>query len=352
VNLARLQIRTQRRTTNALVLKEVQRARRYGVNKSARTISLMTRSHMGALLALLTIALSTRIAAAQSTPTSAPSPAAAPAASPAAVPPGSPAAAPGAVPAASPAAVPGSSPGANPAASPAAVPGASPAANPAASPAEAKSERRKSQRGPEAFFAGDYLWGPYIRNEYNLLGENGKQTFVGRAAVSLPIHKLNVMAEYNFDQFQFEHLTSPVVPVEGAPAVVVPSFFAHYTDWDARVGVGIPYPGVHLVASYGERRNSFKQPNLQGFGFGIEKLPDFDHKNASFFGSYLWYPQFGSGSSVQYGMYKYSFGIEIHAPRIPVFVEFGVIGDYAYAKKFAPTYLSDSGVISGIGIHF
>src|ERR1700730_4421517 len=95
VNLARLQIRTQRRTTNALVLEEVQRARRYGVNKSARTISLMTRSHMGALLALLTIALSPRVAAAQMA-TSAPSPTGVPAASPAAVPAASPAARPAA----------------------------------------------------------------------------------------------------------------------------------------------------------------------------------------------------------------------------------------------------------------
>jgi hypothetical protein len=310
----------------------------------------MTRSHMGALLALFTIALSTRIASAQSSPTmptSAPSPAGVPAASPAAVP----AASPAAIPAASPAAVPAASPAAVPAASPGAVPAASPAAVPGATP-DADKKRRGSLRGPEYFVAGDYFWGTYTRNEFNLLGENGKQTFVGRGAISFPFKKLNVMAEYNFDHYQFEHLTSPVVPIEGAPAVVVPSFFAHYTDWDARVGVGIPFPRVHLVASYGERRNSFKQPNLQGFGFGIEKLPDFDHKNASFFGSYLWYPDFGSASSFKYGLYKYSFGIEIHAPRIPVFLEFGVIGDYAYAKKNAPTYLSDSGVISGIGIHF
>ena len=301
----------------------------------------MTRSHMGALLALLTIVLSARTAAAQTSPTmptSAPSPAGVPAASPAGVP------------AASPAGVPAASPAAMPAASPAAVPGASPAAVPGATTAPARSAWG-SLRGPEVFVAGDYLWGTYTRNEFNLLGENGKQSAAGRAAIAFPFNKLNVMAEYNFDHFQFLHQTAPVGLIGGGEALV-PSFFAHQTDWDARVGVGIPFPRVHLVASFAQRRNSFKYPNLQGFGVGIEKLPDFNERNASFFGSYLWYPQFGSGSFVQYGLYKYSFGIEIHAPRIPVFVEFGVIGDYAYAKKNAPTYLSDSGVITGIGIHF
>jgi hypothetical protein len=289
---------------------------------------------MGALLALLTIALSPRIAAAQPPPTTAPAGSPAPEASPA-------------VPAPSPPAVPGATPGANPAAPPGAVPAPSPAAVPGATPGS-----WGSLRGPEAFVVGDYLWGTFARNEFNLLGENGRQSFAGRAAVSFPFQKLNVMAEGNYDHFQFLHQTALVQPIGGGPALVVPTFFVHQTDWDGRIGVGIPFPRVHLVASFAQRRNSFKNPNLQGFGFGIEKLPDFDHKNASFFGSYLWYPQFGSGSFVQYGLYKYSFGIEIHAPRIPVFLEFGVIGDYAYAKKNAPTYLSDSGVISGIGFHF
>jgi hypothetical protein len=255
-----------------------------------------------------------------------------------------------------PAGTPAAMPPGGPAAIPAGTPAGKPAATPAGTPNGGASHRYDPLRAPEAFVAGDYMWGTFARNEFNLLGENDRQSFAGRAAIAYPFGKLNVMAEGTYDHFMFTHQTGRVQLVEGGPAVVVPTFFAHNTDWDGRAGIGLPYPRVFLVASYGQRRNSFGQPNLQGFGFGIEKLPDFSDKYASFFGSYLWYPQFGAGNSLRYGLYKYSFGIEIHAPRIPVFLEFGVLGDYAYARRegarIPPTYLSDSGVLAGIGLHF
>jgi hypothetical protein len=293
----------------------------------------MTRSHMGALLALLTVALCTRIAAAQTT-----TPTATPMASPMSAP--------------APAAAPAQVPAATPSDTPAAAPAASPAAAPAASPASAQSQHGKNGHALGGFLAGDYLWGTFSKNQFNTLGENDKQSFAGRGALTYKFGKYAVMAEGTYDHFQYLHQTAPVEPIGGGPAPVVPEFLVHNTDWDGRVGIGLPYPRTFLVASYGQRQNNFGLPNLQGFGFGIEKLPSFKQNYASFFGSYLWYPEFGSGGFVQYGLYKYSFGIEIHAPKIPVFVEFGVIGDYAYAKKNAPTYLSDSGVITGIGVHF
>jgi hypothetical protein len=271
---------------------------------------------MGALLALLTIALSTRIAAAQPTPPPTPAPVSAP----------TPAAAPGETPAATPAAT------------------ATPYAN--------GSQRSKNGHAFEGFLAGDYMWGTFSKNQFNTLGENDKQSFAGRAAITYGFGRIAVMAEGTYDHFQYLHQTSLVAPIGGGPSVVVPSFGIHNTDWDGRAGVGLFFPRTFLVASYGQRRNNFGLPNLQGFGVGIEKLPSFKENNASFFGSYIWYPQFGSGSFVQYGLYKYSFGLEFHTPRIPVFLEFGVLGDYAYAKKNAPTYLSDSSVLAGIGLHF
>jgi hypothetical protein len=283
----------------------------------------MTRSQMGMLLGLLTVALGTGTAAAQTTaPTS--TPMSQPSTAPLPTTPTTP-----------------TTPTA----------GATPAAAPGATQGTGASEREKPAHGPQAFLAGDYMWGTFSKNEFNTLGENDKPSFAGRAAISYPFGKLNVMAEGTYDHFQYFHLTGPVQLIGGGTAIV-PTFLAHQTDWDGRAGIGLPYPRTFLVASYGQRRNNFNRPNLQGFGFGIEKLPDFDHKNASFFGSYLWYPQFAAGNFLQYGLYKYSFGIEIHAKRIPVFLEFGVLGDYAYAKKNAPTYLSDSSVISGIGLHF
>lgn len=285
----------------------------------------MIRSHMAALLGLLAIALGTGTATAQTAPP---------------------------MPSATAPATPETQP-ATPGATSPAMPAATPAAMPATAPSAAPKHSWTRDRGPEAFLAGDYLFGTFSRNEFNPLGLNDKQSFAGRAAVSYPFGKLNVMAEGTYDHFRYVHQAGTVATIGGGQAFA-PTFTANTTDWDGRVGLGLPFPRVFVVASYGQRRNNFGYPNLQGFGVGIEKLPDFDQKNASFYGSYLYYPQYGGGKFLQYGMYKYSFGIEIHANKnqhIPLFVEFGVIGDYAYAKRNAPTYLSDSGVTAGLGLH-
>jgi hypothetical protein len=196
-------------------------------------------------------------------------------------------------------------------------------------------------RGAEYFIAGDYLFDTQNKNEFNPSGAGGSGSFAGRVGVEYPVGKLAVMAEGTWDQFEYTRPTGP-------------SFFVHTNDWDARLGVGLQHPRVFLVASYAERLNNYGYPNLQGYGFGVEKLPDFNDKTVSFFGSYLWYPQFGAGRYLQYGFYKYQVGVEAHSnnPHNPLFVEVGYMGDYGYNKLRAPTNISDHGIFAGVGLHF
>ncbi len=230
---------------------------------------------------------------------------------------------------------------------------------PSAAPTEEPARERKSSiewhngRGPEYFVAGDYVLGTNSRNEFNPLGTNDSNSWAARAAVEYPIGKLAVMAEGTYDHFQYTTQAGMVPTIGNAGQTFVPSFYAHDVDWDARAGIGLQYPRIFLVASYGQRHNNYGYPNLQGVGFGIEKLPDFNEKTISFFGSFLYYPQFGAGTTIQYGFYKYQAGVEYHVreSRVPLFVEAGYMGDYGYNKLNAPTNISDNGFFGGLGVH-
>lgn len=209
-------------------------------------------------------------------------------------------------------------------------------------------------RGAEYFIAGDYLFGGNNRNEFNPYGVNGQDSFAGRAAVEYPVGKIAVMAEGTYDHWQYTTQAGFVPVIGNNGHTFVPSFYAHNTDWDGRIGIGLQHPRVFAVASYGQRQNNFGYPTLQGFGFGIEKLPDFDHKYWSFFGSYLYYPQFGSGNNLQYGFYKYQAGLDfyLNSKHVPAFLEVGYMGDYGYSKLNAPASISDNGIFAGLGFHF
>ena len=209
-------------------------------------------------------------------------------------------------------------------------------------------------RGAEYFVAGDYLFSPNSSNEFNPYGINGQGSFAGRAGVEYPVGKLAVMAEGTYDHWQYPTQAGNVPVIGNRGHTYVPSFYAHDTDWDGRLGIGLQHPRVFLVASYGQRQNNYGYPALQGFGFGFEKLPDFNDRNWSWFGSYLYYPQFGSGNYLQYGFYKYQAGLDFHLNNkpVPAFLEVGYMGDYGFNKANAPANISDHGVFAGLGFHF
>ena len=232
-------------------------------------------------------------------------------------------------------------------------PGATSSPAPTTTPERKNSIQWHNGRGPEYFGAGDYLFSNNSKSEFNRYGVNTSNSWAARGAGAYPVGKLAVMAEGTYDHFQYTHLAGPVTTIGGNGQTFVPTFYAHNVDWDGRVGVGLQYPRVFLVGSYAQRHNNYGYPNLQGVGFGIEKLPDFNEKHVSLFGSYIYYPQFGAGSTLQYGFYKYQAGVEYHLqnPHLPMFAEVGYMGDYGYSKRNAPTNVSDNAIFAGIGVH-
>jgi len=202
---------------------------------------------------------------------------------------------------------------------------------------------------PEFFAAGDYVFTPNSKNEFNLYGANASNTFAGRAGLTFPFGDYAMMAEGTYQQYQYFHTGGPVATIGGG-STDVPTFYAHNGQYDGRLGVGLSVAHLYLVGSYAQRLNNYGYPNLQGYGFGLEKLPSFNHRVVSFYGSFLYYPSFESGNYLQYGMYKYQAGLEFHAPIEPLFIDIGYMGDYAYAKTNAPTGFQDSGLYAGLGL--
>jgi hypothetical protein len=234
-------------------------------------------------------------------------------------------------------------------AAPASPASAAPLPAPTLSPVPAAASAHK--HGPEYFVAGDYIYAGTINNEFSP-GNNRAPSWTGRAAAEGPIGKFAAMAEVDFRTWQYPHFFGPVTAIGGNGSTVVPFFNAHDTDGDVRLGAGLRYPRVFIGASYLQRFNNYGYANQQGFGFGIEKLPDFDNKLFSVFGSFYYYPQIGSGTALQYSMYRYEAGIEVHPlPQAPVFVEAGYLGDIGNTKLNSPGSFHHQGGFAGMGLH-
>lgn len=227
---------------------------------------------------------------------------------------------------------------------------ASPAVSPP--PAPLPTPAPATTHGAEYFIVGDYIVSPTIYNEFSP-GNRGGASLAGRAAAEVPFGKLAGMAEVTYTTWQYPTTSGPVTVIGGNGSTFVPGFNAHDTTADGRVGIGLRYPRIFLAASYLERLNNYGYPNQQGYGFGIEKLPDFDHRLWSIFGSFYYYPRVAGGTALAYRMYTYQAGIELHFnQKMPLFVEAGYMGDHGESSLFAPGSFSHQGGFVGIGAHF
>jgi hypothetical protein len=191
----------------------------------------------------------------------------------------------------------------------------------------------------EYYLSGDYLFSTTSTSEFSPYGTGSRPGFAGRIGADFDVKHFAVMGEATYDRFSYDSTT-------------VPSFDARNTDWDARVGVGLQKPKLFLVASYAQRSNNYGFPNLQGYGFGVEKLADYS-RPLSVFGSYLWYPHFAAGNALAYGFWKYQAGMSFNfrSTVVPVSLEVGYMGDYGYNKLNAPSNVTSDGVFAGIGVH-
>ncbi len=256
-----------------------------------------------------------------------------------------------------------------------------PVVTPAPTMAPTMAPKKKTNRS-QYFVAADYVFNPKVYNEFSP-GNTGGSSYHAKAGAVVDLFGLAILAEGDGRQYTYSHLGSPnfdknsnngyfggppvcgpfgaavgtsgcVTTIGGQSQTFVPSFVARDTDVDGRLGVGIPFPRVFVGVSYITRWQNYGYPRQQGFGYGIEKIPDFESGFAPF-GSFYYYPQVGAGTTFQYRMYKYEGGLALGLKKetgIPLFLEGSYLGDRGFAKLNAPAGFAHNGFAVGLGLHF
>jgi hypothetical protein len=154
--------------------------------------------------------------------------------------------------------------------------------------------------------------------------------------------------------------TGCVTIIGGGNTINIAPFTARDSDFDARLGMKMLSARVYVVFAYRWTSSSYGYPNMQGFGEGVEKLPDLD-KPLSFFGNWTYYPQMAgkittgipsTPYNLQYILTTYQIGGVYVIGKSPVFVEAGWMGDAWVNRENAPSNRTDYGPFAGLGIKF
>jgi hypothetical protein len=140
-----------------------------------------------------------------------------------------------------------------------------------------------------------------------------------------------------------------------------PVFQASQTNVDGRLEYQIVKPRIDIAGSYINLWNNYGYPRLTGGGFGLDKLPDFEH-DLGWYGSFMYYPSVkgtytvpsgpgvGGLFSQQYQLYKYDIGIDYGGSSI--YMVLGYNGDRYIARSAAPVNQTHEGPYLGLGVHF
>jgi hypothetical protein len=231
----------------------------------------------------------------------------------------------------------------------------------------------------QVFVVGDYVFDPKVYNEFSP-GNTGSDSYQGKFGLEFPFAGLAVMGEGVYQSWGYPHnantsLTAycgapPPAGAAGDPGCVntigqqgqsfVNPFTVRDTDVDGRLGIGIPIAHLYAVGSYLTQWGNYGYPRLNGFGFGLEKLPDL-HQVLSLYGSVLYYPTISgtytdpvslNQAKLSYEVYRYDVGLTLSMPKGPLFVDFGYTGDNGKNKSNAPSDYQHSGLHAGLGLHF
>jgi Copper amine oxidase N-terminal domain len=153
----------------------------------------------------------------------------------------------------------------------------------------------------------------------------------------------------------------------GLGQAYVPAFTATESDFDVRLGFQVAAPRVYIGGSYYRKNyNYLGYPNLSGFGFGLDKLPDLD-KPFSIDGNVWYYPSVsgnytyptsvflgplsGSVIKLQYSVLKYRAGATFDLGATPLYLEAGYQGEHFTGKSNAPANTSITSPFVGLGLH-
>jgi hypothetical protein len=226
-----------------------------------------------------------------------------------------------------------------------------PAATPVPTPAPTKAPRY------DHYVVGDYMISPKIYNEFSP-GDKGTSDYTARGVWEQPLFNIPFMIEGDWRHWQYPTAAGPVTGIGGTGSTFVPSFTAHQDDVDARIGVQVFSPRFYIAGSYLWQQNNYGYPQLNGWGFGAEKLPDLDQAITAY-GSIYYYPSvWGTyapiATTLEYRLLRYEIGVDWNfaGPNFPVFLDVGFLGNYYTNRANAPGNMNDFGPYVGLGVHF
>ncbi|HET9392371.1 MAG TPA: copper amine oxidase N-terminal domain-containing protein [Candidatus Rubrimentiphilum sp.] len=245
------------------------------------------------------------------------------------------------------------------------------------------------------FIAGDYIISPKVYNEFSP-GNTGNNTNGGfsyriHGAWEFNLFNLPWMVEGDYRQFNYPHNqgvvttaanngqfcdgrgghalsgdTGCVTAIGGNFQTFVPAFIARDYQGDARLGLKVLDPRIYIGVGYLWRSSNYGYPKLGNWGLGVEKLPDLN-QGFTWYGSFYYYPNVqGSGTAclvlgcltpvpytLSYNIMRYDLGGAFtFGPNVPVYVEFGFLGNYNRNKQNAPSNESFNGAYAGLGLKF
>ncbi len=243
------------------------------------------------------------------------------------------------------------------------------------------------QRVFDHYISADYIIAPKIYNELSS-GNTGNKSFTVKGAVEFPLFGPTWEVSADYRHFLYPHRSNAetgICPAVGDPGCVttigyqntqrvtglgqvyVNAFTAQENDLDAHFGLQVINPHVFIaVGGLFKNYNYLGYPHLSGFGFGLEKLPDFEGP-FSLYGSAFYYPHVsgtytypasaatgtlaGGKASLAYGEWRYEVGGTVTFGKF-VYLDFGYLGERDYAKADAPSNTSANGPYVGLGLHF
>lgn len=144
-----------------------------------------------------------------------------------------------------------------------------------------------------------------------------------------------------------------------------PVFLGSQTSLDARLEYEIASPKINIGIAYLQTTNNYGYPHLNGWGAGLEKLPDF-RSGLNWYGSAFYYPSAagtytisnpaspnnGKSYRQQYAILKYDIGLALVLGRSPLYLYGGITGDRYTAKQNAPVGQTHDGPYIGLGLKF
>jgi hypothetical protein len=211
------------------------------------------------------------------------------------------------------------------------------------------------------FVVGDYMISPAVYNEFSP-GTKGSGSYTGRIGAEFPLFGLVWMAEGDWRHWSYATTAGPVTTIGATGSSVVPSFTAHEDDVDGRLGIRVANPRLYVGASYLWRQNNYGYPQINGVGFGVEKLPDLDQA-ISIYGSAYYYPSLqgtytaavaAPPGTLAYRLTRYEIGADwsFLGPSFPVYLDLGFLGNQYNNKINAPSNINQYSGYVGLGLHF